>query len=53
VNLYLKKLNPEKAKPFVRRGRKAADLINSKMAELSMDGRLVSSAYLFSWVAFH
>jgi hypothetical protein len=29
--------NPDKAKPSVRRGRKAAGLIRSKMAELPKD----------------
>ena len=39
-------LNPEKAKPSVRVGRKAASLC-SKMAELPKDQSLVSSALLF------
>ena len=40
-----KKLNPDKAKPFVRRGRKAAGLIKEKMAELPKDETSGSSAF--------
>ena len=36
---------PDKAKPSVRRGQKAADLIKSKMAELPKDEPAVSSAF--------
>jgi len=42
-----RKLNPEKAKPSVRRGRKAAGLFREKMAELPKDKPEVSSAFLF------
>jgi hypothetical protein len=46
VNLSLNKLNPDKAKPFVRRERKAAGLLK-KMAELPKDEPAVSSAFIF------
>jgi hypothetical protein len=42
----IRKLNPDKAKPSVRRGQKVAGL-SSKMAELPKDETLVSSAFLF------
>jgi hypothetical protein len=41
------KIDPDKTKPSVRRGRKAAGLIYSKMAELPKDEPAVSSAFLF------
>ena len=40
------RLNPDKAQPSVRRGRKAAGL-EKKMAELPKDEPLVSSAFYF------
>ena len=39
-------MNPEKVKPFVRGGRKAAGLFN-KMGELPKEESLVGSALLF------
>jgi hypothetical protein len=39
-------LDPDKAKPSVRRGQKAADLIKSKMAELPKDKPLACPAFL-------
>ena len=38
--------SPDKANPFVRRGRKAAGLLGKKMAELPKDKPEVSSAFL-------
>jgi hypothetical protein len=43
----LKNSLPDKAKPSVRRGRKAAGLFEIKMAELPEVGPFGSSAFLF------
>jgi len=41
---------PDKAKPFVRRGRKAAGLLEKKMAELPKEELTVGSVFLFTTI---
>jgi hypothetical protein len=45
--------SPDKAKPSVKWGWKAAGLLGRKMAELLKDESLVSSAFLFPYGATH
>jgi hypothetical protein len=45
---YHYKIDPHKAKPFVRRGQKAAGLLGRKMAELPKDKSSGSSPFRFN-----